>query len=306
MYLVLLVSINVEAQVQCVLRNGLNKRQCDILGRFGCPVRFLGRGCKSPTGVLLRDGGCQPSNSCSFCCPQSCLAARKLDRSCTWSASSNACFSCWNGGVANNGGPAIPGATAVLPADWSLYGLGDSFTIYPTCNPRGQHITGVNLWLAETDPTKANDPLVDIDIWIVLFHRDSGFLVGEWTGTCTSHFFQPRKPLRNAALYQIRRVNCDFTKRGTILFPGPCQVPSLPHGSYEIMFQHSGSPTLGWVQSLENTGCDNAECSFSQQMANDAYLPRFDLCEMFGTRLENFAFQVLGSARPPVISQCRR
>ena len=285
---------------RCLIRNGMSPGACALLAKQGCPVKFIGKGCRSSTGENLRDGGCQPKNACPFCCETSCLhAASKLDKLCMWSGSS--CFRCPPGSVVfDNGLPAIPGATAVLPANWAIYGLGDSFTVYGNCNANAEFITGVNLWLAETDISKEDDPIGTIPVRIVFFYRAAQYRVGEWEGLCTSKKFGSYK---STGIYRIREVTCDFTSSdGMIIYPDSCTLPAFPPGTYDLLFQQKGSSTLGWVESYPDTGCNTAPCAFTQQMAS-VVLTRLSICQV-NPVLQNLSFQILGTSIKPVIQSC--
>jgi hypothetical protein len=295
--LYLVLSPIIDAQ-PCTLRSGLGLRKCSRLAKQGCLVRYLGPGCKV-AGMTQGDGGCQPKHTCPFCCESSCNNAKGQDPNCLWSATDNKCFRCWPLGVADNGAPLIPLASAVRPHDWAEDGLGDTFRVFPNCNVRAEFVTGMTLWMAESDPLKSNDPIVDFMSRIVIFYRDGGYRVGEWTGACSVKAMVGKKI---AGMYRPRAVQCDFVNRGVLLAPS-CGLPALPGGEYDVLFSHDGSKTLAWLQSFQDTGCNSSPCAFSQQMASSVQ-PRVELCNIRPS-LQNLAFQIHGtSIQPTGISSC--
>ena len=182
-FLALLISILVTlippfatAAKLCKLQNHMNQKRCQALSKIGCPVRFLGAGCQKG------DGGCQATNVCPQCCRENCLLSG--DSRCRWTGTN--CIRCPVDGPVDNGLPALPGGRAFVPSDWQIYGLGDSFSTFEQCIDNAEFVTGVFIWLSETDASKRRSVQSSLPSRLVMLDKVTGFLITDWYGNCTA------------------------------------------------------------------------------------------------------------------------
>lgn len=295
----------VAAVGNCQLKVGMNSLNCAQLTRQLCPVRFLPYGCPNSAKKVVRqgDGGCQPNNTCPYCCQAGCLRGRGVDSRCKWTGTE--CITCHPRYLVENGLPILPnpnGALGIEPEKgWDTHALGDSFKVDNTCKALGQFVTGASLWMKQMNPALQSLPLAQLEVRLSVFSLPGQFLVVDWLGVC--------KATRYLNTLGVFQIDCDFTSvEGVFLSslpPGSC-VPSLPAGEYSLVVSQWGPTSLGWLATFPNTACNQKssqykQCAFSQESGGEYGLDQVDFCTQvrFDRLVENMSFRIWGSKTKP-------